>query len=250
MGELDLLFLLLAALFAGFIDAVAGGGGLIQVPTLLVALPGETPATVFGTNKLSSIFGTGNAALRYATKDRIALGFGVAGRRRCFLVFLWRRSGGVPGYRRTWFDPWFWYSWCWFWSVHRGPRPAFGTSLAGTRLDEVEGMESGACWLAPVLGFYDGFFRARRRQLHDFCLRTLVSAGFSSSIERAAKVVNLATNAAALAYFVPGGNVLWGIGLGMAMFNILGAMLGAHALHSETRQPLCAGAVSWLSHPC
>ena len=64
MGGIDLVFLLGAALFAGFVDAVAGGGGLIQVPTLLVALPGEPPATVFGTNKLSSIFGTGNAAWR------------------------------------------------------------------------------------------------------------------------------------------------------------------------------------------
>jgi uncharacterized membrane protein YfcA len=62
--------------FAGFIDAVAGGGGLIQVPTLLVALPEQAPATVFGTNKLASIFGTGNAAWRYA--KRIALPWGLA----------------------------------------------------------------------------------------------------------------------------------------------------------------------------
>ena len=76
MSEIDLVLLLVAALFAGFVDAVAGGGGLIQVPALLVALPGEAPATVFGTNKLSSIFGTGNAALRYAR--RIALPWGIA----------------------------------------------------------------------------------------------------------------------------------------------------------------------------
>ena len=68
--------LLLAAAFAGFIDAVAGGGGLIQVPALLTALPGESPATVFGTNKGSSIFGTANAAWRYAR--RIALPWEVA----------------------------------------------------------------------------------------------------------------------------------------------------------------------------
>ena len=48
MSEVDLVLLLAAALFAGFVDAVAGGGGLIQVPTLLVALPAESPATVFG----------------------------------------------------------------------------------------------------------------------------------------------------------------------------------------------------------
>ena len=76
MGEIDLALLLLAALFAGFIDAVAGGGGLIQVPSLLVALPAESPATVFGTNKIASIFGTANAAWRYAR--RIALPWGIA----------------------------------------------------------------------------------------------------------------------------------------------------------------------------
>jgi uncharacterized membrane protein YfcA len=63
-------------LFAGFVDAVAGGGGLIQVPTLLVALPAESPATVFGTNKVASIFGTANAAIRYAR--RIALPWRIA----------------------------------------------------------------------------------------------------------------------------------------------------------------------------
>ena len=76
MAELDLIMLLAAALFAGFVDAVAGGGGLIQVPTLLMALPAESPATVFGTNKLASIFGTGNAALRYAR--RISLPWSIA----------------------------------------------------------------------------------------------------------------------------------------------------------------------------
>ena len=76
MSEVDLVLLLAAALFAGFVDAVAGGGGLIQVPTLLVALPAESPATVFGTNKVASIFGTANAAIRYAR--RIALPWRIA----------------------------------------------------------------------------------------------------------------------------------------------------------------------------
>ena len=64
------LFLILAsaAFFAGLIDAVVGGGGLIQVPALFSALPHELPATIFGTNKLSSVFGTSNAAWRYARR--------------------------------------------------------------------------------------------------------------------------------------------------------------------------------------
>lgn len=60
-----------AALFAGFIDSVVGGGGLIQIPALFTALPNESPATLFGSNKFASVFGTGNAAWRYARRVRM-----------------------------------------------------------------------------------------------------------------------------------------------------------------------------------
>lgn len=60
--------LAVAALLAGFIDAVVGGGGLIQIPALFQVLPRELPATLFGTNKFSSIFGTTSAAWRYARR--------------------------------------------------------------------------------------------------------------------------------------------------------------------------------------
>ncbi|MBO3701497.1 MAG: sulfite exporter TauE/SafE family protein, partial [Candidatus Accumulibacter sp.] len=68
-AEVSVFFALgMAALFAGFIDAVVGGGGLIQIPALFTTLPNEVPATLFGTNKFSSIFGTSNAAWRYSRR--------------------------------------------------------------------------------------------------------------------------------------------------------------------------------------
>ena len=222
MGEIDLFFLLLAAFFAGFIDAVAGGGGLIQVPTLLVALPAESPSTIFGTNKLASIFGTGNAAIRYAR--RIALPWGLA-LPAAGAAFLFSFGGAAAV---TWLPK----------DVVRPlvlvllvlvllytvARPAFGTS-AGTRLDKSREWRL-ALLAGSGLGFYDGFFGPGAGSFMIFAFVRWFRLDFlqASSV---AKVVNLATNAAALAYFVPGGNVLWGIGLGMAMFNILGAMLGA-----------------------
>ena len=57
-----------AALFAGLIDSMVGGGGLIQIPALFTALPKEVPATLFGTNKIASVFGTTNAAWRYSRR--------------------------------------------------------------------------------------------------------------------------------------------------------------------------------------
>ena len=66
--------LAVASLFAGFIDSVVGGGGLIQIPALFSILPREIPATLFGTNKISSVFGTANAAWRYA--GRVSMPWG------------------------------------------------------------------------------------------------------------------------------------------------------------------------------
>ena len=63
-----LITLALAAFCAGFIDAIVGGGGLIQIPALFTALPKELPASIFGTNKFASVFGTTNAAWRYARR--------------------------------------------------------------------------------------------------------------------------------------------------------------------------------------
>ena len=71
MEFIPLLVLGLGAMLAGLIDSVVGGGGLIQVPVLFTTLPQEVPATLFGTNKIASVFGTGNAAVRYIRRVRM-----------------------------------------------------------------------------------------------------------------------------------------------------------------------------------
>ena len=68
MDAFDLTLLLVAALFAGLVDSMAGGGGLIQIPALLQVLGNQSYPLVFGTNKLSSIVGTSGAAIRYAKR--------------------------------------------------------------------------------------------------------------------------------------------------------------------------------------
>src|SRR6476620_6809193 len=73
MGDLSgevILFLVLAALAAGFVDAVVGGGGLIQLPALLLGLPGAAPVQVLGTNKLASICGTTVSSATYYRRVR------------------------------------------------------------------------------------------------------------------------------------------------------------------------------------
>lgn len=222
MGSLDIALLLVAALFAGFVDAVAGGGGLIQVPTLLVALPAESPATVFGTNKLSSIFGTGNAALRYAR--RLALPWGVALPAAAMaFVFSFAGAAAVAWLPKDFVRPLVLLLLVLV-LVYTVVRPEFGAA-GGTRLSK--GKERRLAVIAgAVLGFYDGFFGPGAGSFMIFAFVRWFRLDFLHA-SSAAKVVNLATNAAALAYFVPTGHVLWGIGLAMAAFNIAGALLGA-----------------------
>ena len=66
-----ILSLVFFAFCAGTIDAAVGGGGLIQIPALMGALPQTAPATLFGTNKLASIFGTGSAALSFVRRVKL-----------------------------------------------------------------------------------------------------------------------------------------------------------------------------------
>jgi uncharacterized membrane protein YfcA len=222
MGSLDIALLLVAALFAGFVDAVAGGGGLIQVPTLLVALPAESPATVFGTNKLSSIFGTGNAAFRYAR--RIALPWGVA-LPAAAMAFVCSFAGAaaVAWLPKEFVRPLVLVLLALV-LAYTVVRPEFGVA-AGARLSKDKERRL-AVIAGAVLGFYDGFFGPGAGSFMIFAFVRWFRLDFLHA-SSAAKVVNLATNAAALAYFVPSGHVLWGIGLAMATFNIAGALLGA-----------------------
>jgi uncharacterized membrane protein YfcA len=222
MIEFDLVLLLAAALFAGFVDAVAGGGGLIQVPALLVALPDEAAATVFGTNKLSSICGTGNAALRFAR--RIVLPWAIA-LPAAGAAFLFSFAGAMAV---AWLPK----------EVVRPlvlgllvlvmaytvVRPDFGV-VAGLR--PASGSERWrALAVGAILGFYDGFFGPGAGSFLIFAFVRFFGLDFLHA-SGAAKVVNFATNAAALVYFVPNGHVLWITGLAMAVANIGGALLGA-----------------------
>jgi uncharacterized membrane protein YfcA len=219
---IEVIFLLVAASLAGFIDAVAGGGGLIQVPALLTALPAESPATVFGTNKGSSIFGTANAAWRYAR--RIALPWGVA-LPAALAAFAFSFVGAAL--------------------VSAAPRellrPLILLLLVAVFVYTMVKRDFGTVVLAPafsgsatrpallagaVLGFYDGFFGPGAGSFMIFAFVRYFGLDFLRA-SSAAKVVNFSTNLAALAWFLPTGHVLVQLALAMAVFNVAGALLGA-----------------------
>ena len=222
MSTLDLVLLLLAALAAGFVDAVAGGGGLIQVPALITGLSGELPATVFGTNKLASIFGTGSAAWRYARKISLPWAIALPAAGSAF-VFSFAGAASVAWLPKDVVRPLV-LALLVAVMIYTLVKPSFGVIDAVSPAPTFSRRR--ALLIGVFLGFYDGFFGPGTGSFLIFAFVRWFGLDFLRA-SSAAKVVNLATNAAALAYFVPAGYVLVGIGASMAVANVVGAQIGS-----------------------
>jgi uncharacterized membrane protein YfcA len=216
------LFLLAASFFAGFIDSIAGGGGLIQLPALLIGLPKSETAEVLGTNKLSSIFGTSTAAVLYRKQikpdPKVLLAMGVpallgsaggamlaskiptSSMRPMVLVLL------IVVAIYTWFKP----DLGKFENLRHLPRRRVQiAALAGV-----------------IIGFYDGIFGPGTGSF--LMLILVASLGYAFITASAiAKVVNVATNVGAIVVFGINGAVIWQIGIIMGVANISGAIIGA-----------------------
>jgi uncharacterized membrane protein YfcA len=215
--------LCVAAALAGWVDAVTGGGGLLQLPAILVALPQATPVQALGTNKLASLMGTAAAAttyLRRARPDlRTALPMAVA----AFAGSILGASLAVripPGAFRPVIVALLVLVWVW-----TLVRPAMGQEQEirwqGRRRHYVVAILAGF-----VIGCYDGLLGPGTGS---FLLIVLVAVlGYSFlGASATAKVVNLGTNIAALLVFGITGSVLWLLGLLMGVCNVAGAVIGA-----------------------
>lgn len=222
MDEQVLALLVLAALAAGFVDAVVGGGGLIQLPALVIAFPQAAPVQLLATNKLASICGTSVSAATYYRRIRpdpttfgplMAAAFvgSIAGAllattvpRRAFDPVVLAALLIVGGYVLT--------------------RPTLG---AQTRLRWSPRRHR---WLAAgtglVIGCYDGALGPGTGSFLVIALVGLLGYSFLDASAKA-RLANWATNLAALVVFVPLGVVSWRIGLAMGAANILGGYLGA-----------------------
>ena len=216
------LFLLAASFFAGFIDSIAGGGGLIQLPALLIGLPKSETAEVLGTNKLSAVFGTTTAAALYRKQikpdPKILLAMGLP-------AFLGSAGGAVLASNiptssmrpmvlvlliivavYTWFKP----DLGKFENLRHLPK----------RRVQI------AAFAGVVIGFYDGIFGPGTGSF--LMLILVASLGYAFITASAiAKVVNVATNVGAIMVFGINGAVLWQIGIILGVANISGAVLGA-----------------------
>lgn len=211
------------AFVAGFVDAVVGGGGLIQTPALFVLKPELPPATLFGTNKLASIVGTGNAAWQYARRVELPWRILLLTAGTAFVFsFLGARTVSYlnPNALRPLIIVLLIAVF-----IYTLIKNDFG-QLHAPRLNAAQQRYCGMA-MGALLGFYDGFFGPGTGSFLVFAFVGVF--GFSFLVASAsAKVVNVATNAAALAWFMPTGHVLYQAAIPMAMSNLAGSWCGAH----------------------
>jgi uncharacterized membrane protein YfcA len=214
--------LVLAAMAAGFVDAVVGGGGLIQIPALLLGLPGASPVQILATNKLASICGTTVASATYYRRIRpdprtflplMALAF-VGSASGAAIAFLIPRSA---------FDPIVLVA-----LVVVGAYVVLKPSLGERTVLRFRGHRHtlAAMLTGLAVGFYDGALGPGTGSFFVFTLVGLLGYDFLEASAKA-RLANWATNFAALCVFVPNGEVLWGIGLLMGAANLAGGYLGA-----------------------
>lgn len=210
------------AFLAGFVDAVVGGGGLIQVPALLVLMPQVPVATLFGTNKAVSIWGTATATWQYArhieTPWRAVLPMALAA-----LVMGFVGAATVSHLDNRLLKPVILgvlvlvlaYT---LWKKDFGKRHAPRLS---TLQQVVVGLLAGS-----AIGFYDGFLGPGTGSFLVLAFVGLFGFSFLHA-SASAKAVNVITNLAALAYFSTHGSVSWKLAAPMAVCNVAGSLVGS-----------------------
>jgi uncharacterized membrane protein YfcA len=211
----------LAALFAGFVDAVVGGGGLVQLPALVLGLPGASPVQVLATNKLASICGTSVSSVTYYRRVRPhagtfvpLMGFAFAGSLVGAVV-----ASHIPAEA---FTPIVLVA-----LVLVGAYVLLKPDLGGVTALRFSGHRHTAIAMTAglVIGFYDGALGPGTGSFFVFSLVGFLGYSFLEASAKA-RMANWATNLAALCVFVPQDAVMWRTGLVMGAANLLGGYLG------------------------
>lgn len=221
IGLETLALLVLAAFAAGWIDAVVGGGGLIQLPALLL-VPQLAPVQALATNKLASICGTATSSATYYRRVnpdlRTALpmaglalvaSFGGAAIATVLPTQVFKPIIVVALAAVVLF-------------VAVRPRLGAATALRFKGRRHI----LAACAVGVVIGFYDGMLGPGTGAFLVISLVSIVGYDFIASSAKA-KIVNFATNLGALALFIPTGAVVWGLGLCLGVANLVGSYLGS-----------------------
>ncbi|OPY63149.1 MAG: hypothetical protein A4E57_03838 [Syntrophorhabdaceae bacterium PtaU1.Bin034] len=218
----DILLLCTSAFIAGFIDSVAGGGGLVQVPALFVFLPTLPVPILFGTNKLASIAGTSIAATHYARNIAVNWKATLPAVMAAF-VFSFLGARVVTLIRPEVMRPLILVLLIAI-AIYTFKRKELG-SLHAPRLG-VTSQTTFSLLTGTVIGFYDGFFGPGTGSFLIFIFVGIFGFSFLSA-SASSKFVNVTTNLAAVLYFAATDNILYRLALPMAACNMLGSLVGS-----------------------
>lgn len=220
---MEWIFITFASLLAGFIDAIVGGGGLILTPALFAAFPGAAPATLFGTNKAGSVWGTAMATWQYSRRVEMrwaallpAAAAGFAGA----FAGAWTVTALSPDFLRK--------------VLPLVLLAVLAYTLAKKDLGRHHAPRfsgSDEVWVASLvglgIGFYDGFFGPGTGSFFVFLFVRLLGYDFLNA-SASAKLLNCATNIAAISLFAFKGHVWWHYAVTLAIANVVGSMAGTH----------------------
>ncbi|MEB3791157.1 sulfite exporter TauE/SafE family protein [Acinetobacter sp. IK40] len=216
-----ILTLVFFAFCAGTIDAAVGGGGLIQIPALMGALPQTAPATLFGTNKLASICGTGSAAFSFVR--RVKLQWSLLGVIALFAFISSFIGAACVSLIPTHILRPIVLVMLIVIAIYTFAKKQFGQVHVDQQITPKLLVLAAIGSLA--IGFYDGIFGPGTGSFFIFFFIRFLQVDFLHA-SALAKIGNLMTNLAALSFFVPTGHVLFALGLMMAVANIAGSLLG------------------------
>jgi uncharacterized membrane protein YfcA len=213
-----LLLLFLAACFAGFVDSIAGGGGLITIPVLLIA--GLPPLEAIATNKLQSQFASASATIAYARKGHINL-------RQQMPMALMAVAGGAVGALLASMVPA---------SMLAAAIPFLLVAIAlffafKPNLADVDGHRRVTPFVfgltvVPLVGLYDGIFGPGAGSF--YMLGFVLLAGFGLLKATAhTKLINFGSNFGSFLIFAATGSILWKVGLMMGLGQFIGAQIGS-----------------------
>ena len=216
------LFLAIASGFAGFVDAMAGGGGLIQLPALIVGLPNKELPLILGTNKVPSIFGTAAAARNYFKNIEPDIPLTLSMMGPAFIGSMGGASlaAAVP---KDFFKPFIVfllvavaiYTWI-------KPELGMNENLKYTHKKRLVIV----ALIGLLIGFYDGIFGPGTGTFLVFFLVSGIGYAFLKA-SGTAKLVNISTNAGAILSFQLTGHIWWQLGLLLAFANVTGAIIGS-----------------------
>jgi len=216
------IFLAIASGFAGFVDAMAGGGGLIQLPALIVGLSNKELPLILGTNKVPSIFGTAAAARNYFKNIKPDIPLTISMMGPAFIGSMGGASlaAAVP---KDFFKPFIVFLLVAV-AIYTWVKPELGMNenLKYTHKKRL----AIVALIGLLIGFYDGIFGPGTGTFLVFFLVSGIGYAFLKA-SGTAKLVNISTNAGAILSFQLTGHIWWQLGLLLAFANVMGAIIGS-----------------------